>query len=97
MKERIETIMDAGFVQRAEPKPFMITRIKAGLQRRAGTEETIFSWISRPVFAVLMAVLLLINIIAFFSAGARDADNRTDLSMTDFVATSAVYDMEGGK
>jgi len=60
IQQEIErTLQSLDSIKRAEANPFLFTRIKARMNRKAnGWEEGIFSFVSKPVIAV--AILLLV-------------------------------------
>ncbi|MEY4628577.1 MAG: hypothetical protein RLZZ595_903 [Bacteroidota bacterium] len=48
-------------IQRAEPSPFLHTRVYAKfLERQNSTELTLFRFVTRPVFVMAMAMLIIL-------------------------------------
>jgi len=83
-KEKIQveieqTLQSLDKVKRAEANPFLFTRIKARMDKKANGWEWIFSFVSRPVIAIAIMVLVMaVNGWALFGSGSNDtatADN----------------------
>jgi hypothetical protein len=63
-KEKIQqeieqTLQCLDGVKRAEANPFLFTRIKARMNKRANVWERTFSFISKPAIAVAIVVLVM--------------------------------------
>jgi len=63
-KEKIQqeieqTLQSLDGARRAEANPFLFTRIKARMSRKANVWERTFSFISRPAIAVAIVVLVM--------------------------------------
>ena len=63
-KEKIQqeieqTLQCLDGVKRAEANPFLFTRIKARMDRRATLWERTFSFISKPAFAIAIVVVVM--------------------------------------
>ena len=59
IQQEIErTLQSLDHVKRAEANPFLFTRIKARMNKKANGLEGVFSFISKPIIAV--AILLLV-------------------------------------
>lgn len=96
-----ETINCMDGAQRAEPAPYLLTRINARLQNPSlSTWERISIILSRPGVALAGATFLIIVNLAIFSAGNGSQDVKVPLSTqvsTDvysYNSTSSLYDLE---
>ena len=63
-KEKIQqeieqTLQCLDGAKRAEANPFLFTRIKARMDRKANVWETTFSFISKPAIAIAIVVLVM--------------------------------------
>ena len=88
-------------VKRAEPKPFLLTRIQARMNKgKESTWEKAGWLISRPAVAFTgLCLIILINVIVIMNNNAESTFNATDqvaLNSTDeFSSTVAtIYDIE---
>lgn len=87
-------------LQRAEPRPFLYTRLSARMQQPAGIWERSVRYISRPVvaFCCLLLVLLVNGIVLLnnnkTAAGQNEllADDNTAAEMN--TRSSVLFDME---
>jgi len=59
-----ETLHSADHIKRAAPMPFLLTRIRARLNKtKENVWEKLVGWVGRPVFAIpALATLILINV-----------------------------------
>ncbi len=88
-------------IQRAEPAPYLITRINAALASRQPETSwsKIAAFISRPVVAfALMLVLVLVNGLIILGANSTEADNNmatADNNPYEYAASiTSNYDLE---
>jgi hypothetical protein len=105
-KEKIQqeierTLQSLDGVKRAQANPFLFTRIKARMDKRANGWEWIFSFVSRPAIAV--AIILLVMVVngwALWGSGSGEnmSDNGTSFSELaneyNTVASVSNYDYE---
>ncbi|MBC7535536.1 MAG: hypothetical protein H7258_07590 [Ferruginibacter sp.] len=96
-----DTINSLEAATRAEPKPFLLTRVTASINNQldAGNAWTrMGAFISRPGIAAagLMMILLLNTTIFLISTGNSDEAVVTTLNLTarDEFATTTIYDIE---
>ena len=87
-KEKIQqeierTLQSLDGLKRAEANPFLFTRIKARMTKKAnGWEEGIFSFVSRPVIAVAILLLVMaVNGWALWGSGTVDSIGDTSNSL----------------
>ena len=79
IQQEIErTLQSLDGVKRAEANPFLFTRIKAKMDKKANGWEWIFSFVSRPAIAV--AIILLVMVVNGWAlwGGAGSGENMTD-------------------
>jgi len=104
-QEHIDKLVDkalssADGAERALPRPFLFTRIKARLEGPANSGwEKAIRFIARPaVVAAGLALVIVINasVIAFNNTGRTTATNSTELSTADEFSTSltTIYNFE---
>ena len=107
-KEKIQqeieqTLQCLDGAKRAEANPFLFTRIKARMNRKANVWERTFSFISRPAIAVAIVVLVMaVNGWALWGGSGSNenlaADNNTNVSELaneyNVVASVDNYDYE---
>ena len=67
------TLRSLDGVKRAEANPFLFTRLKAKMQKDANVWERTFSFISRPVVALAIVILVMaINTWALWGASTNE-------------------------
>lgn len=103
IRKKVLTTMESfdGMTQ-ADPKPFMLTRINAALQRGEDQSiwEAVTAFLKRPTVAIVSVLLLLILNIAVFSVsgffrGNESISVNTVSAKYDFsVNVSGIYDSE---
>ena len=54
-----QTLKSLDNVKRAEANPFLFTRIKARMEKKPGVWELITSFVSRPVIAIAIVILVM--------------------------------------
>ena len=89
-KEKIQqeieqTLQSLDGVKRAEANPFLFTRIKARMNKKAnGWEEGIFSFVSKPAIAVaILVIVMAVNGWALWGSGTSETitgDGNTSFS-----------------
>jgi hypothetical protein len=96
-----DTINSMDGAQRAEPAPYLLTRINARLQRPAySTWERISMILSRPGVAIAGATFLIIVNLAIFLTGNSSQDvkvpqsSQVSTDVYSYNTTSALYDLE---
>mgnify|MGYP001043571583 CR=1 FL=1 len=96
-----ESINSMDGAQRAEPAPYLLTRINARMQRPVySTWDSISMILSRPGVAIAAATFLIIVNLAIYSSGNNSQDVKvpqsTQLSteVYSYNTTSALYDLE---
>jgi len=72
--EEIErTLQSLDGTKRAEANPFLFTRIKARMNRKANAWEGVFSFISKPAIAIaILLIVMAVNGWALWGSGAGD-------------------------
>jgi hypothetical protein len=95
-----ETLNSFDGIQKAEPKPFMFTRIMARMNRKDETVlEKIVSMVSRPVVAFATVILFLaINAFVLFSISGNSSSEEVQESAlvadSDYgLSVSSMYDI----
>lgn len=79
-KEKIQqeiekTLESLNGITRVEANPFLFTRIKARMNKKANTWERAISFVSRPLVAVAVLVLVMVmNGWAIFSTSSNDSN-----------------------
>lgn len=88
-------------IQRAEPKPFLLTRINAKMNNgTASIWEKVGWFITRPAVAFTgLFLIILINVMVMMNTGSLNTNNNTDQvavnSPDEFSSTVAtIYDFE---
>lgn len=82
-KEKIQqeieqTLQCLDGVKRAEANPFLFTRIQARMNKKAGAWERTFSFISKPVIAVAIVLLVMaVNGWALWDGNGTTENNLT--------------------
>ena len=97
-----QTLQSLDGAKRAEANPFLFTRIKARLNKKAnGWEEGIFSFVSKPVIAVAILLLVMaVNGWALWGSNSGDTIGDTTNSFSELaneyntVASVNNYDYE---
>ena len=90
IQQQIEqTLQSLDGVKRAQANPFLFTRIKARMNKKAnGWEEGIFSFVSRPVIAVAILLLVMaVNGWALWGSDSSDTIGDTPNSLGSELAT----------
>ena len=83
-KEKIQdeieqTLQSLDNVKRAEANPFLFTRIKARMDKKANGWEWIFSFVSRPAIAIaIMLLVMAVNGWALWGGSGSDETNAAD-------------------
>jgi hypothetical protein len=103
IQEEIErTLQSFDRVKRAEANPFLFTRIKARMNKNAGGWESVFSFLSRPVIAIaILLIVMAVNGWALWGSNGPDEiaggvnDNASELA-TEYNTVASVnnYDYE---
>ena len=72
IQQEIEsTLQSLDGVKRAEANPFLFTRIKARMNKKANGWEDAFSFISRPIIAVaILVIVMAVNGWALWDSGS---------------------------
>jgi hypothetical protein len=96
IEEALSSVDDA---QRAEPRPFLLTRINARMNKGAESVWEKASWfISRPAVAftgLCMIVLLNVAVVMFNSASDAAAEPTAQTQADEFSYTAAtIYDID---
>jgi hypothetical protein len=103
IQQQIEqTLQSLDGVKRAQANPFLFTRIKARMNKKAnGWEEGIFSFVSKPVIAVAILLLVMaVNGWALWGSNSGDPIGDTPNSFSELaneyntVASVNNYDYE---
>ena len=97
-----QTLQSLDGAKRAQANPFLFTRIKARMNKKAnGWEEGIFSFVSRPVIAVAILLLVMaVNGWALWGSDSGDTIGDTPNSFSELaneyntVASVNNYDYE---
>ena len=97
-----QTLQSLDSAKRAQANPFLFTRIKARMNKKAnGWEEGIFSFVSRPVIAVAILLLVMaVNGWALWGSDSGDTIGDTPNSFSELaneyntVASVNNYDYE---
>jgi hypothetical protein len=79
IQQEIErTLQSLDGAKRAEANPFLFTRIKARMNKKTNGWERTFSFISKPIIAVAVLVLIMaVNGWAIWDSGTSDNNNAT--------------------
>jgi len=105
-KEKIQqeieqTLQSLDNVKRAEANPFLFTRIKARMDKKANGWEWLFSFVSRPAIAIAIVVLVMtVNGWALWGSGSDEAVAADNNSVSELaneynnVASVNNYDYE---
>ena len=78
-KEKIQqeiekTLQSLDGVKRAEANPFLFTRIKARMNKKANGLEGIFSFVSKPAIAIaILVIVMAVNGWALWGSGTSEA------------------------
>ncbi len=96
-----EALHSADNIERASPKPFLLTRIHARLNNsNESSWEKIARYIGRPSIAFSgLAMLILINVLVLFlnpeNASSIATEQSTEATTDEFYYTAAtIYDFE---
>jgi hypothetical protein len=94
-----QTLKSLDGVKRAGSNAFLFTRIKARMEKRSGAWEWITSFVSRPLIAIAIVVLVMaINGWALWDSNSEEivtADNNSELANEyNTVASVNNYDYE---
>lgn len=88
-------------IQRAEPKPFLLTRINARMNNGTASIWEKAGWfITRPAVAFTgLCLIILINVMVMMNTGSLNTNNNTEQvavnSADEFSSTVAtIYDIE---
>jgi hypothetical protein len=89
IQQEIErTLQSLDGIQRAEVNPYLYTRIKARMQKDTGSWEKAFSFISRPIVALTILVLVMaINGLTLFNGAAPEeklVSESSEISLPEF-------------
>lgn len=95
-----ETMNSLDGIQRAEPQPFLYTRLSARMQRPANIWERSARYLSRPIVAVACLLLVfLVNGIVLLNNKAKQSE-QNELLADDYTTSemnthsSVLFDME---
>jgi hypothetical protein len=98
IKEALNSVDDA---QRAEPKPFLLTRINARMNKGTASVWEKAGWlITRPAVAFTgLCMIVLLNVLVVMNNKTPDTINGADLtvqSQTDELSytTATIYDID---
>ena len=104
IQQEIESTLDSlNGIKRAEANPFLFTRVKARLNRKAGGWERTFSFISRPLVALaVLALVMAMNGWSYFNTNTTTETIIADetASLPDFeneyklITSTDSYDYE---
>jgi hypothetical protein len=97
-----QTLQSLDGIKRAQANPFLFTRIKARMNKKAnGWEEGIFSFVSKPIIAVAILLLVMaVNGWALWGSNSEDTIGDTPNSFSELaneyntVASVNNYDYE---
>ena len=103
-KEKIQqeierTLQSLDGVKRAEANPFLFTRIKARMNKKANGWEWIFSFVSKPAIAIAI-ILLVMAVNGWALWGSNSGENISDPGASELaneyntVASLSNYDYE---
>jgi hypothetical protein len=97
-----DALGSADGAQRATPKPFLLTRIQAAMQRRQETSwDKAGRFIARPVVAIAgLCLILAINLAVILNSSNKTSTQEETASANtdDFSSTMAVvYDIENNE
>ena len=103
IQEEIErTLQSLESVKRAEANPFLFTRIKARMNKKAGGWESVFSFLSKPAIAIaILVIVMAVNGWVLWGSNGPDEiaggvnDNASELA-TEYNTVASVnnYDYE---
>jgi hypothetical protein len=105
-KEKIQqeigkTLQCLDDVKRAEANPFLFTRIKARMNKKAGVWEQAFSFVSRPIIAVaIVLIVMAVNGWALWDGSGKSEIITADTNVSELaseynvVASVENYDYE---
>ena len=86
----VSTLQSIDNMERAEPAPYLLTRVNAALAK-APARETVWSqigyWISKPAVAVsIVAMFLLLNMLGIFIKKSNVNDMADTQSAYEYIA-----------
>jgi hypothetical protein len=95
-REVEKTLESLDSIQRAQANPYLFTRVKAALQKEeSGAWGQAIQFMGRPVIAIATIMLiLLINMVVFFSMRAKSSDEDQQLYANEYVSNSTMIDYE---
>ena len=98
-----EVLASTDGMQRAEPRPFLFTRVEARMQTEKNFWSRVSSFVARPVvaFACIAAIIVINAAVLWFSraAGTISAQQGPELATTDEYnqVNYTLYEFENAK